>query len=205
MPVHGLESRKPGLAAGLAPTLIRGESPLLISMPHVGTWLGEGCTGRITAPTKREIRQRTADWWDPYHLLLASELERIVTAQGHAVLLDAHSIRGELPWLFEGELPDMNIGTLDAVSCLPGLRKEVEGVFAAQRDYRYVLDGRFKGGFVTRRYGASHAGVHAVQLEMRWRTCMHESPPCHFDTQRAQALHPLLERQVQTLLAWQPG
>lgn len=205
MPVHGLESRKPGLAAGLAPTLIRGESPLLISMPHVGTWLSEGCTGRITAPTKREIRQRTADWWDPYHLLLASGLERIVTAQGHAVLLDAHSIRGELPWLFEGELPDMNIGTLDAVSCLPGLRKEVEGVFAAQRDYRYVLDGRFKGGFVTRRYGAPHAGVHAVQLEMRWRTCMHESPPCHFDTQRAQALHPLLERQVQTLLAWQPG
>ena len=120
-------------------------------------------------PDAAEVSERVATWWQPYHDAIGQTLERLRAQHGHAVLFDAHSIKGELPWLFPGALPDMNIGTASGASCAPSLRAAVESVFAGQTRYSWVLDGRFKGGHITRTYGQPDSGLHAVQLEMSWR------------------------------------
>ncbi|MBM3405909.1 MAG: N-formylglutamate deformylase [Betaproteobacteria bacterium] len=155
-------------------------------------------------PDATEIRERVATWWQPYHDALRGELSRLRDAHGHAVLFDAHSIKGELPWLFPGLLPDMNIGTVSGSACDPSLRQAVEHVFASQSAYSWVLDGRFKGGHITRSYGRPAERIHAVQLEMSWRAYMLESPPYAWHDERAQAVTPLLERLVAALRNWAP-
>ncbi len=156
-------------------------------------------------PDAAEVAQRVATWWQPYHDALARELERIRTRHGHAVLFDAHSIKGELPWLFPGQLPDMNIGTASGASCAPQLRSAVESVFARQSGYSWVLDGRFKGGHITRTYGRPTEGIHAVQLEMSWRAYMLEDAPHVWHEGRAAAVTPLLENLVLALRDWRPA
>ena len=156
------------------------------------------------APGEAEIRQRVATYWQPYHDALRNELHRLQAQHGHVVLFDAHSIKSELPWLFEGTLPHLNLGCVNGSSCAPGLRDAVAAVFAAQADYSHVVDGRFKGGHITRHYGQPQRGVHAVQLEMCWRAYMDEAPPYRWHEQRAAGITPVLHRMVQAMLDWQP-
>jgi N-formylglutamate deformylase len=156
------------------------------------------------APDEAEIRQRVATFFRPYHDALAAELQRLKAEHGHAVLFDAHSIKSELPWLFEGTLPHMNLGTVEGTSCAPTLREALAEVFASQGDYTHVVDGRFKGGQITRQYGRPAEGVHAVQLEMCWRAYMEETPPYAWHEARAAAVTPLLKRLVQTMIDWRP-
>ena len=120
------------------------------------------------------------------------------------MLFDAHSIKSELPWLFEGTLPHLNVGTAGGSSCAPALRERVRAVLAAQTAYTHVIDGRFQGGHITRHYGRPADGMHAVQLEMCWRAYMDETPPCTWNEGRAVAVQPLLQSLVQTLLDWRP-
>ena len=135
---------------------------------------------------------------------LQGELERIRSRHGHAVLFDAHSIKSELPWLFEGTLPHMNLGTVGGTSCAPSLRDALGVVLAAQATYSHVVDGRFKGGHITRQYGRPAQGLHAVQLEMCWRAYMDEAPPWRWRDERAAEVTPLLRRLVQAMLDWRP-
>ena len=157
------------------------------------------------APDEAEVRRRVERWWLPYHTALGEELARLKQAHGHAVLFDAHSIKGELPWLFEGRLPDMNLGTVEGRSCAPTLRTAVAAVFEQQRGYSHVVDGRFKGGHITREHGRPQDGVHAVQLEMAWRAYMDEAPPYAWHEAKAAAVQPLLQRLVQVLRDWRPA
>jgi N-formylglutamate deformylase len=157
------------------------------------------------APDEAEVRRRVERWWLPYHTALGEELARLKQAHGHAVLFDAHSIKGELPWLFEGRLPDMNLGTVEGRSCAPTLRTAVAAVFEQQRGYSHVVDGRFKGGHITRGHGRPQDGVHAVQLEMAWRAYMDEAPPYAWHEAKAAAVQPLLQRLVQVLRDWRPA
>ena len=156
------------------------------------------------APDVAEIGRRVVTYWQPYHDTLQSELERLRALHGHAVLFDAHSIKSELPWLFEGMLPHMNLGTVGGSSCAPALRDALAGVFSAQSRYTHVVDGRFKGGHITRHHGQPQEGVHAVQLEMCWRAYMQETPPWRWDAARAAEVTPLLRRLVQTMIDWRP-
>jgi N-formylglutamate deformylase len=157
------------------------------------------------APLDDEIAQRVATYWQPYHQALTAELNRLRTAHGHAVLFDGHSICSELPWLFEGQLPHMNLGTVNGASCAPSLRAAAAAVFEAQSTYSHVLDGRFKGGHITREYGRPHNGIHALQLEMCWRAYMDESPPFLWHETRAAEVTPLLRKLLQTLTDWRPA
>ena len=157
------------------------------------------------APDEAEIQRRIARYWRPYHDALDAELKRLHAEFGHAVLFDAHSIKSELPWLFEGRLPDMNLGTVGGNSCAPALRDALAAVFAAQSDFSHVVDGRFKGGHITRHFGRPALGLHAVQLEMCWRAYMDESPPLAWHGERAAAVTPLLRRLVQAMLDWRPS
>jgi N-formylglutamate deformylase len=157
------------------------------------------------APDEAEVADRVERFWKPYHEALQAELKRIHSLHGHAVLFDAHSIKGTLPWLFAGDLPDMNVGTASATSCDRVLRAAVESVFSHQTRFSWIMDGRFKGGYITRRYGEPKNQIHAVQLEMSWRSYMREDPPYAWDQERAARLHPLLHELVTTLSAWVPG
>jgi N-formylglutamate deformylase len=98
----------------------------------------------------------------------------------------------------------MNLGTVDGRSCAPSLRAALAAVLAGQERYGHVVDGRFKGGHITRHFGRPEAGVHAVQLEMCWRAYLDETAPSRWDGARAAEVTPLLRALVQTLLDWRP-
>ena len=159
----------------------------------------DGC-----APTPSQIDERRASYWQPYHDALKGELARLKAEHGHAVLFDGHSIKSELPWLFEGKLPDLNLGTAEGKSCAPALRAALANVLEAQTAFTQVVDGRFKGGHITRHYGQPEQGVHAVQLEMCWSTYMPETPPYRVDAARTARLQPVLRALLQTALEWTP-
>lgn len=126
------------------------------------------------APSEDEVRARVDAYWRPYHAALGEELERIHAAHGRAVLWEGHSIKGELPFLFEGRLPDLNLGTANGASASPALQQRLETVLVAQADYDWVHNGRFKGGHITRHYGDPARGIEAVQLEISQRVYMDE-------------------------------
>jgi N-formylglutamate deformylase len=160
------------------------------------------------APEEAEIARRRALYFDPYHAALAGEIARLRQSHGRVVLFDAHSIRSRIPRLFEGELPQFNIGTNSGKSCDAGLGGAVEAACAAS-PYSRVVNGRFKGGWTTRHYGQPGAGVHAIQLELACRGYMDEpetpSPdnwPPPYGEARADALKTVLTAILGACLAW---
>ncbi len=126
-------------------------------------------------PTTDEVSERRYSYWQPYHAALEAELARLRKRFDRVVLWDGHSIRGELPFLFEGRLPDLSLGTASGNSCSAALQACLENVLGAQTHYSHVVNGRFKGGFITRRYGQPDQGVEAVQLELAQSTYMGEA------------------------------
>jgi len=156
-------------------------------------------------PDDADVQQRLARYWRPYHDALAAELARIRVQHGHVVLWDGHSIKSEVPWLFDGKLPDLNLGTAGGASCAPDLRAALMNVLAAQDRYTHVTDGRFRGGYITRNYGRPADGMHAVQMEMCCSTYMEEQPPFALDPRRAAQVEPVLRSLLETTLAWSPG
>jgi N-formylglutamate deformylase len=156
-------------------------------------------------PDHAEVVRRRETYWQPYHDALQQELFRIKSTHRYALLLDGHSIKSELPWLFAGRLPDLNLGTADGASCAPSLRAALMRALQAQGGFTHVADGRFKGGYIARRYGQPREGIHVVQLEMCWSCYMPESPPYRADPQRSARLAPVLHSLVRTLLQWRPA
>jgi N-formylglutamate deformylase len=157
-----------------------------------------------SAPDPTEVARRVARYWRPYHEALRAELDRLRGLHGHAILFDGHSIKSELPWLFDGRLPDLNLGTVNGGSCASSLRSALARVLAGQSRFTQVVDGRFKGGHTTRHYGDPGREVHAIQLEMCWRCYLQESAPQAWDTERAEGVLPVLRQLIETMLAWRP-
>ena len=155
-------------------------------------------------PAADEVAQRVQRHWQPYHRALADELARLRAVHGHAVLFDGHSIKSELPWLFDGQLWDLNLGTADGASCAPSLQAALAGLLQGQQRYSQVVNGRFKGGFITRHHGRPADGIHAVQLEMCWRCYMDEHAPYAWNGARAAEVQPLLRQLVQSMCDWRP-
>lgn len=125
-------------------------------------------------PDSAEIAARVDAYWRPYHDTLDAELQRIRGEHGRVVLWEGHSIRGTLPFLFEGALPVLNLGTAAGASCTAALQQRLAAVLAGQDDYSHVVNGRFKGGYITRHYGVPETGVEAVQLEIAQHAYMDE-------------------------------
>jgi N-formylglutamate deformylase len=157
----------------------------------------DGCS-----PSDAETAARRAAFFDPYHAALAAEIERVRARHGFAVVLDAHSIRSEVPRFFAGRLPDLNLGTHGGRSCDPSLEAAAAAVLAGASRLSNVVNGRFKGGYVTRHYGAPGFGVHTLQLEIAQACYMDEAPPYRWDATRAAALGAVLVRLVDAVLAW---
>ncbi len=156
------------------------------------------------APPAAEIAARVATFFHPYHAALAAEVERVRARRGYAVVLDGHSIRSRVPRFFAGRLPDLNLGTADGGSCAPELQELAAGVIGGDPAFTHVVNGRFKGGYITRRFGDPPRGVHALQLEMAEACYLDEEAPIRYDPVRAAPLIRLLERLVAALSGWQP-
>ena len=152
------------------------------------------------APSLAEVGERVEAYWRPYHQALAAELARLKAEHGRVVLWEGHSIRGsDLPFLFEGRLPDLNLGTAAGSSCTPGLQQRLEAVLGDQSDYDWVANGRFKGGHITRHYGDPAAGIDAVQLEISQRNYMDEDSFA-YDDAKAERLQRVLRAMLETAL-----
>lgn len=150
------------------------------------------------APSEEEIEERRETYHAAYHAALAEEIARVKAKHGVAVLYDCHSIRSKLPFLFEGRLPDLNIGDNQGATCAPALTETVRRVCEGQSEYSYVVNGRFRGGWTTRHYGAPGEGVHAIQMELAQDNYLKsESPPFNYDEEKAVRLRRFL-REVLT-------
>jgi formiminoglutamase len=126
-------------------------------------------------PDEAEISRRRETYFTPYHNAVRAEIDRLRSKHARVVLFDAHSIRSHIPRLFDGELPQFNIGTNSGASCSRDLTDAVEAACTSPRHTR-VVNGRFKGGWTTRHYGQPDKGVHAIQLELACRGYIDEPP-----------------------------
>lgn len=153
-------------------------------------------------PDEAEIAARREAIWQSYHDQLAAELARIKTRHGIAVLWDAHSIRSELPRFFQGRLPDFNLGTADGASCDPALAQHLLSIARSSPAHTAVLNGRFKGGYITRRYGQPGHDVHAVQLEMTQSSYMQEQMPFDYLPDVAARAQPTVRAMLEAVLAF---
>lgn len=169
------------------------------------TFDGDPLYKKGAEPTSGEIEDRVRTFWHPYHAKVLEELEHLKRQYGYALLWDAHSIRSRVPRLFDGGLPDMNFGTNEGRSCEPKLMKRLLSVAEDVRDFTHVLNGRFKGGFITRNYGNPEQDIHAVQLELSQATYMDETPPYDFRPDKAKQIRPTLKLLLQTMLEWKPS
>ncbi|MGH6719703.1 MAG: N-formylglutamate deformylase [Alphaproteobacteria bacterium] len=154
------------------------------------------------APDAAEITRRVAAYWRPYHVALEARLQTIRRRHGVALLWDAHSIRSRVPRLFEGRLPDFNLGSNGGASADRGLVTRVAAVATAAKVYSSVLDGRFKGGHITRAYGDPAQGIHAVQLELAQLTYMDEDPPFTYRPERAVRVQRPIKAMLEAALDW---
>jgi N-formylglutamate deformylase len=154
------------------------------------------------APSEAEVQSRLERYWRPYHQQLRTELDRLLALHGRVVLWDAHSIASVVPRFFEGRLPDLNFGTADGKACAPGFEQAVVEAARAQDRYSIAVNGRFKGGYITRHYGQPGAGVHAIQLEMCQCLYMNEAPPFEYRPGLAAEVQPLMGKMIEAALGW---
>ncbi|GAB4384518.1 N-formylglutamate deformylase [Albidovulum sp.] len=242
--------------------VIRGDSPLVLGMPHTGTWLPEEVRARLNArgraladtdwhierlyagllpgatvvratfhrylidanrdpsgaslypgqnttglvpltdfdgepiwqvpPDAAGIEARRAAWHAPYHAALEAEMNRVRDRHGVAILYDCHSIRSRIPFLFDGTLPDFNIGTNGGTTCAPAIETAVREICEGAQGHTCVLNGRFRGGWTTRHYGRPAEGWHAIQMELAQSAYMTEAPPWTWQEARAAAIRRIL-------------
>jgi len=164
------------------------------------TFAGEAIYAPGQELSNGEIPARIEHYWRPYHAALAAERDRILAAHGRCLIWDAHSIRSHSPRLFEGELPELSLGTYSGRSAAAALAARVAERLRAQQRFSHVVDGRFKGGHITRHFGEPAGNVHAMQLEIAQRAYMSEDGAPQFDSQRAAPLSELIEQILAALV-----
>lgn len=167
--------------------------------PHV-QFSGEPVYLEHQQPDEAEVRARVDTFWRPYHRALTDELARIRATHGRGVLWEGHSIRSTVPFLFEGCLPDFNLGTAGGTSCSPQLQQRLQAVLDAQPGYTHVTNGRFKGGYITRHYADPAQRIQAVQLELSQPTYM-DQDTWEYLPERAQATQSVIRRLLEVALA----
>lgn len=168
----------------------------------VDTFASEPLYREGDAPGEQEVRARLERYWAPYHRQLRAELGRMLAVHGRVVLWDAHSIASTVPRFFEGRLPDLNFGTASGTTCAPALEAAVVGIARAQDAFTVALNGRFKGGHITRHYGQPDLNVHAIQLEMCQCLYMDESAPFAYRAAVAAQVQPLLRQLTGAAADW---
>lgn len=177
----------------------------------IETFDGEELYRPGAEPGAGEIAERRTRWFAPYHAALAEEIARLGALHPRVVVYDCHSIRSVIPRLFDGILPQFNIGTNSGAACDPALTAAITGPCAAS-GLGHVVDGRFKGGWITRAYGRPADGVHAIQMELAIRGYLREPEridaanwPPEFDEDYAAPLVAVLKTVLEGALAFARG
>ena len=165
----------------------------------IETFDGEVLYAAGDEPSQEEIASRLQRYWQPYHDRLSELIRERVARFGRCLLWDAHSIHSTLPGLFDGRLPDLNVGTADGRSCSPDIATRVVKLLAAQMRFTHILNGRFKGGYITRHYGQPAAHINAVQLEIAQSAYLREARAPVFDAEFALPLQILLRQTLSEL------
>ena len=160
------------------------------------TFAGEPIYTEADGIKDAEKKRRVDTYWRPYHDCISNTLDALRSQHGYALLWDAHSIPGRVPRLFDGQLPALNLGSNESRSCAESVEQAVAAV-AEDSPYSSVLNGRFKGGYITRHYGDPDNHIHALQLEIAQRAYMDENS-LQFDTAKAAALRVTLRTMLQT-------
>ncbi|WP_323778839.1 N-formylglutamate deformylase [Leisingera sp.] len=166
---------------------------------------GQGIWREGMEPDAAETGRRRDAYHAPYHAALAAELERVKAVHGFAILYDCHSIRGDIPFLFEGRLPDFSIGTNLGATCDVSIEALTVARCDAAEGYTSVLNGRFKGGWTTRHYGRPGDGLHAIQMELAQATYCQEAAPWAYLPERADRLRAHLTKILTDLKTWRPS
>lgn len=156
-------------------------------------------------PDRRDISKRIETIWAPYHQCLVETISEKVVTHGYALIYEAHSIQSVVPRLFEGRLPDLNLGTDDGASASHELQLCLYRICSNTERYSSTMNGRFKGGYITRYYGQPANDVHAVQLELTQCSYMNESPPYNYLPHAAADVRKVLQELIECLLEWQPA
>jgi N-formylglutamate deformylase len=154
------------------------------------------------APDEAQVKQRLERYWRPYHHQLRAELDRLLAIHGKVVLWDAHSIASIVPRFFEGKLPDLNFGTAEGASCAPQMQAAIVDVARSQDRFSVAVNGRFKGGHITRFYGQPAANVHAIQLEMCQCVYMNETEPFAYRPDLAEQVQGVLREMAAAAATW---
>lgn len=150
-------------------------------------------------PTPEDIAARVASYHRAYHAALEREIARVKARHGIAIVYDCHSIRSRIPFLFEGELPMLNIGTDNGKTCA-GSIESIAHRIASASSHSTVLNGRFRGGWTTRHYGKPDANIHAIQMEIAQSAYLeNEAPPWAYSETKAKKLRPTLKNILQTI------
>ena len=151
-------------------------------------------------PGSDTIGQRKDEFHRPYHEALQSEIDRIYRRFGTVILYDCHSIRSKIPFLFDGDLPDFNIGTNEGQTCSKSMQMQVAKICQEAENYSSVTNGRFKGGWTTRNYGNPDQKIHAIQMELAQITHLQtEQVPFDYSPQRADKLRVHLQKILEEL------
>jgi N-formylglutamate deformylase len=153
-------------------------------------------------PGTAEVARRIEAYWRPYHERLAGEIARLRESHERVVLWEGHSIRSHVPRFFEGRLTEFNLGTGNGISCDAGLAARIEAEAAASNTFTSVMNGRFKGGYITRHFGQPDRGVHAIQLELSQITYMEETLPFRYLPDTAAPTRALIARLLEVALDW---
>ena len=175
----------PGQATtGLCPDILFDGTPLYKTGPSL---------------SDQDVAERRERYWRPYHDQLAEELARLKSAYGYALLYDAHSIASRVPRLFDGRLPDLNLGTARGASCAPEIETSVAAILRASA-FSSAVNGRFVGGYITRQYGNPAGRIHAIQMEIAQASYMDEVEGFPYNEAKARQLKPVLREILTTLL-----
>ena len=156
-------------------------------------------------PGTQEVKERIATYWQPYHEALREKLNAMKGRYERCVLFDAHSIRSEVPRFFDGTLAGLNLGTANGLTASADLIHRAMKALNNAEQTRSVLDGRFKGGYITRHYGQPEEGVHALQLEMAQTLYMDEAPPYDYKLKKVKKIRPVLRDVLGQCVSWAQG
>lgn len=155
-------------------------------------------------PDAAEITERRSRYWLPYHEAIKAKLAAIKARHGYAILWDCHSIASRVPRLFDGTLPDLNLGTAHGTSAAPAFSEAVAREMA-QSGYSHVVNGRFVGGHITRSFGRPQVNIHALQMEIGWDAYIAPGPDYAIDAAKAAKLSATLNHMLSALLAVRPA
>jgi len=133
-------------------------------------------------PDVLEVERRVKTYYDPYHDALRALLHDLRNTHGHVLLWDAHSIKRHVPSIRSEPFSDMILGDqmgktaspLLTQAALAHLRQPISKDGAEGESYDVQHNHPFMGGYITRHFGQSAPGIHALQLEMSQDIYMHQ-------------------------------